>query len=41
MVRFAAEAVAQRQYGGFEPVKVFASGEEAFARCLAELKKSA
>jgi hypothetical protein len=41
MVRFAAEAIAQKQYGGFEPAKVFATDEEAFAHCLAELKKSA
>jgi hypothetical protein len=41
MIRLAAEAIAQRQYGGFEPAKVFATEEEAFAHCLAELKKSA
>jgi hypothetical protein len=41
MVRLAAEAIAQKQYGGFEPAKVFATDQEAFAHCLAELKKSA
>jgi hypothetical protein len=41
MVRLAAEAIAQKQYGSFEPAKVFATDQEAFAHCLAELKKSA
>lgn len=41
MVRLAAEAIAQQQYGGFEPAKVFATDQEAFSYCLAELKKSA
>ena len=41
MVRLGAEAIAQKQYGGFEPAKVFATDQEAFAHCLAELQKSA
>jgi len=41
MVQLAANAIAQKQYGGFEPAKVFATDQEAFAHCLAELQKSA
>ncbi len=41
MVELAASAVAQRQYGSFEPAKVFATEEEALAYCLAELKEPA
>ncbi|PJF34328.1 MAG: hypothetical protein CUN49_16220, partial [Candidatus Thermofonsia Clade 1 bacterium] len=41
MIRLAAEAIAQRQYGGFEAGKVFATDQEAFAYCLAELQKTA
>ncbi len=41
LIRLAAEAIAQKQYGGFEAGKVFANDEEALAYCMAELQKSA
>jgi hypothetical protein len=41
IVRLAAEAITQKQYGSFDPAKVFATDQEAFAHCLAELQKSA
>ncbi|MDW8298135.1 MAG: hypothetical protein RML95_02240 [Anaerolineae bacterium] len=41
MVRIGAEAITQKQYGGFEAGKVFATDEEAFAYCMEELRKSA
>ncbi|MFQ3536397.1 MAG: hypothetical protein SNJ58_11015 [Aggregatilineales bacterium] len=41
LIRLAAEAIAQRQYGGFEAGKVFATDTDAFEYCTAELRKSA
>ncbi len=41
LIRLAAEAIAQKQYGGFEAGKVFANDEEALAYCMAQLRKSA
>ncbi len=41
LIRLAAEAIAQRQYGSFEAGKVFAADTEAFEYCTAELRKSA
>ena len=41
LVRLAAEAIAQKQYGGFEAGKVFATDSEALEYCTAELRKSA
>jgi hypothetical protein len=35
-VELAAQAITQRQYGGFEMAKVFATEEEALAYCRAE-----
>lgn len=41
LVRLAAEAIAQKQYGGFEAGKVFSTDEEAFAYCMEALRKPA
>ena len=38
-VELAAQAIAQKQYGGFEPARAFATQEEALAYCRAELQK--
>ncbi|MFN7210509.1 MAG: hypothetical protein ACK4P1_08985 [Aggregatilineales bacterium] len=41
LIRLVAEAITQKQYGGFEAGKIFPNDEEALAYCMAQLQKSA